>query len=167
VTVLVVYGSKRGGTEGLAEMVAGELRDQHFEVEIAPARQAPRVEDYDAVIVGGALYASRWHRDAKAFVKRHAGALRSRPTYFFSSGPLDGSANQADIPPVRGVKALMTKVGARGHVTFGGRLSPDAKGFPAGAMAKHYAGDWRDEEQVRTWVTRVASELRAGVGQTA
>ena len=161
--VLVVYGSKRGGTEGLAEMVADGLRDEHFEVEIAPARKTRQVEGYEAVVIGGALYAFRWHREAKRFVKHNAGALRSRPTYFFSSGPLDDSATQRDIPPVKGVVALMGKVGARGHVTFGGRLAPDAKGFPASAMAKKNAGDWRDREQVRTWVAGVASELRAGV----
>jgi len=32
------------------------------------------------------------------------------------------------------VAVLMERVGARGHVTFGGRLSADAKGFPAAAQ---------------------------------
>ena len=41
------------------------------------------------MIVGGALYAFRWHKDARRFVKRHADELAGRPTYFFSSGPLD------------------------------------------------------------------------------
>jgi menaquinone-dependent protoporphyrinogen oxidase len=30
----------------------------------------------------------------------------------------------------------MERVGTRGHIILGGRLSPDAKGFPASAMAK-------------------------------
>jgi hypothetical protein len=38
------------------------------------------------------------------------------------------------------VKALMAKVGARGHVTFGGRLAPDAQGFPARPMARKQSG---------------------------
>jgi menaquinone-dependent protoporphyrinogen oxidase len=57
----------------------------------------------------------------------------------------------------------MERIGARGHVTFGGRLSPDAKGFPASAMAKKNAGDWRDPKQVRAWAHQLASELRSGV----
>ena len=57
----------------------------------------------------------------------------------------------------------MDRVDARGHVIFGGRLTPDAKGFPASAMAKKNSGDWRDAEEVRTWVRQVASELRTGV----
>jgi hypothetical protein len=45
----------------------------------------------------------------------------------------------------------MTRVGARGHVTFGGRLEKDARGLIAGAMAKKRAGDWRDPERIRAW----------------
>jgi len=60
----------------------------------------------------------------------------------------------------------MERVGARGHITFGGRLSPDAKGFPASAMAKNRAGDWRDPAQVRAWVRFIAPIIRAEVPHT-
>jgi menaquinone-dependent protoporphyrinogen oxidase len=158
-SILVAFGSKRGGTEGLAAMVADGLRQEGFTVDVMPARVAKDVERYEAVIVGGALYAFRWHRDSRRFVKRHARPLRERPTWFFSSGPLDDSAVQKEIPPVKGVHALMGRVHARGHTTFGGRLAPDAKGFPASAMAKKSSGDWRDAEQVRSWTHQVANEL--------
>lgn len=158
-SVLVAFGSKRGGTEGLAQMVAEGLREEGFAVDVVPARQVKTVDPYEAVVVGGALYAFRWHRDARRFVKRHAAELRRCPTYLFSSGPLDDSARQRDIPPVKGVQALIDRVGCRGHATFGGRLSPDATGFPASAMAKKNAGDWRDHGQVRGWAHRVAAEL--------
>jgi menaquinone-dependent protoporphyrinogen oxidase len=161
-SILVTFGSKRGGTAGLADMVANALRQEGFTVEVTPARAAKDVDRYQAVIVGGALYAFRWHRDARRFTKRHARQLRQRPTWFFSSGPLDESATQKDIPPVKGVKALMDRVHAKGHVTFGGRLAPDAKGFPAGTMAKKNSGDWRDPGQVRTWTHQVATQLRDG-----
>lgn len=159
-SVLVAYGSKRGGTEGLAGMVAEALRQEGITADVAPARSVRHVEGYDAVVVGGSLYAFRWHRDARRFVKHHARELRGCPTYLFSSGPLDDSAVQRDIPPVKGVQALMDKIGARGHATFGGRLAPDAKGFPASAMAKKNAGDWRDSQHVRSWVHDITTELR-------
>jgi menaquinone-dependent protoporphyrinogen oxidase len=161
-SILVTFGSKRGGTAGLAAMVADGLRQEGFTVEVRPVREADDVDRYEAVIVGGALYAFRWHRDARRFAKRHTRQLQQRPTWLFSSGPLDESATQRDIPPVKGVLTLMDRVHARGHVTFGGRLTPDAKGFPATAMAKKNSGDWRDPEQVRTWTHQVATQLRAG-----
>ena len=163
--VLITFGSTRGGTQGLAQMVADGLRQEGLIVDVLPPSQVMRLDDYDAVVVGGALYAFRWHKAARRFVKRHMAELRQRPTYFFSSGPLDDSASRADIPPVKGVMALMDRTGARGHVTFGGRLSPYARGFPASAMAKKQSGDWRDPAQVRDWARTVASQLRSEMPQ--
>lgn len=162
---LVVYGSARGGTQGLAEMVGAELRSAGIDSDVLPANRVRVLEDYDAVIVGGALYVFRWHRAARRFARRYAGQLRQRPTYFFSSGPLDDSALSTDIPPVKGVQALVERTGARGHVTFGGRLTPDAKGFPASAMAKKRAGDWRNSDQVRRWARTIAMQLREDAAQ--
>jgi menaquinone-dependent protoporphyrinogen oxidase len=162
-SVLVTYGSKRGGTKGLAEMVATDLREEGLQVDLVAPNQVKRLDAYEAVVVGGALYAFRWHRAAKRFVKRHTDELRERPVFFFSSGPLDDSATTKAIPPVKGVRALMERVEARGHITFGGRLSPDAKGFPASAMAKNKAGDWRDPAQVRAWVRSIAAIIRTEV----
>lgn len=156
---LVTFGSTRGGTEGLAHMVADGLREAGFEVDVLSPRRVGRLDGYNAVIVGGALYALRWHRASRRFVNRHLTQLRQRPTYFFSSGPLDDSASSSDIPPVKGVQALMDKIGARGHATFGGRLAPYARGFPASAMAKKQAGDWRDPRRVREWTATIAAQL--------
>jgi menaquinone-dependent protoporphyrinogen oxidase len=161
--ILVTYGSKRGGTQGLAEMVADDLRAEGFDVDLLPPRRVRRLDGYDAIVVGGALYMSRWHKASRRFARRHAAEIRQRPAYFFSSGPLDDSASRGDIPPVKGVGALMEKTGVREHVTFGGRLLPDAKGFPASAMAKKLAGDWRDAEHVQRWTRTIASQLRGGV----
>jgi menaquinone-dependent protoporphyrinogen oxidase len=157
--VLVTYGSSRGGTEGLAGMVADGLRDFGLDVQVLPPGRIRDLSGYDAVVVGGALYAFRWHRAARRFVRKHAKELRRLPTYFFSSGPLDDSAATNDLAPMPRVKRLMEQTGARGHVTFGGKLSPDAKGFPAGAMAKKLSGDWRDPARARAWALQVAQEL--------
>lgn len=157
--VLVTYGSTRGGTEGLARMVADDLRDEGITVDLLPPNQVNKLDAYDGVVVGGALYAFRWHRQARQFVRQHAGELRQRPTFFFSSGPLDDSASRSAITPVRQVKALMNRVSARDHVTFGGRLDPDTKGFPASAMAKKNSGDWRDPAQVQEWAKSIAAQL--------
>jgi menaquinone-dependent protoporphyrinogen oxidase len=142
-------------------MVAKDLRDNGWDTDLLVPRQVHSLRSYDLVVVGGALYAFRWHRTARRFVRRHQAELRQRPVYFFSSGPLDDSAARKDIPPVKGVQALMVQVGARGHATFGGRLEADAKGFPASAMAKKSAGDWRDPEHVSKWTASIAAEVQA------
>jgi len=156
--VLVTWGSKRGGTEGIARIIGEELQLDGFEVALVPAAAA-RPDDYDAVIVGGAVYANRWHAAARRFVTRHARTLRRIPTWFFSSGPLDDSADRATIPPPPQVGALMQRVGALGHATFGGRLAPDATGFAAAALAKQHAGDWRNSERICAWADELGRTL--------
>ena len=157
--VLIAYGSKRGGTAGLAEMIADEMVAVGLQVAVQPARDVQSIGTADAVVVAGALYASRWQRDARRFVKRFTEELRRRPVWMVSSGPLDDSAAEQEIAPVKQVAAAMASVGARGHVTFGGRLEADAKGYPASAMAKKMAGDWRDPEDVHRWVASIVDEL--------
>ncbi len=157
--VLVTWGSKLGGTKGIARMVAEELEYQGIEVAFVPAAELSNVRGFDAAIVGGALYASRWHKAALRFVERNVGALRRMPVWLFSSGPLDNSASLRSIPPVRDVAVLMERVGALGHATFGGKLPADAKGFPASAMAKEHAGDWRNPQRVHAWAAEIAEAL--------
>jgi len=159
VKVLIAFGSKRGGTAGLAQMIGAELESAGLHTTVQPAAKVRSLDGFDAVVIAGALYAARWHRDARQFVRRHAPQLRARPVWFVSSGPLDASAIAGEIPPVRQVEAAMSSVGARGQVTFGGRLEPTATGFPARAMAKTHSGDWRDREQVHKWATSIAEEL--------
>ncbi len=157
--VLIAHGSKRGGTAGLAEMIGDELTAAGLSTVVKPARDVRSLDGFDSVVIAGALYATRWHRDARHFVSRHAGELRGRPVWLVSSGPLDDSAAAGAVPPVRHVAKVMTEIGARGQVTFGGRLESTAKGFPASAMAKKRAGDWRDRAQVHAWAAEVAGEL--------
>ena len=157
--VLVAWGSKRGGTEGIGRMLAEALEGQGFEVVTASAGRAPRLETFDAVIVGGALYSNRWSAVARRFVNRHVGQLRKLPVWLFSSGPLDDSADREHIPATGQVAILAERIGAKGHVTFGGRLAPDARGFPASAMAKEKSGDWRNPDRIRAWATELAATL--------
>jgi menaquinone-dependent protoporphyrinogen oxidase len=159
--VLVAYGSKRLGTAGLAQMIADDLSAHGVEAEARAARDVWTLKPYTAVIVAGALYHNRWHRDARWFVRRYADQLRTLPVWLISSGPLDDTAGWGTLPPVPQVKRIAAELGARGCITFGGRLKSDAEGFPASAMAKEHSGDWRDPEQVRGFVLVVVADLAA------
>ena len=161
--VLVAYGSERGGTAEIAEWIGVALRDVGVVADVVAAALVRDVGGYDAVIVGGSVYGYRWHRDARRLVRRYARALGERPVWLFSSGPLDNSANEHDIPPVRGARRAAERVHAREHITFGGVLRRDAKGFPAAAMAERIGGDYRDPALIRAWATAIAEALKVGV----
>ncbi|MFD9487944.1 flavodoxin domain-containing protein [Streptomyces sp. NPDC059991] len=159
-TVLVAYGSKNGSTAQIAEAVADVLRKDGLTAETLSARSVASVTSYDAVVVGGGLYAGRWHRDAQRFVRRHRRELAKRPVWFFSSGPLDASASERDIPPVPGVKRAMVRLGVREHVTFGGCLEEGAKGRVARMIVRSgKGGDFRDFDAIEAWAAGVAHAL--------
>ncbi|MFF3201056.1 flavodoxin domain-containing protein [Streptomyces sp. NPDC002962] len=159
-TVLVTYGTTNGSTAEIAEAVADVLRKDGLTVEALPARSVTNAARYDAVVVGGGLYAGRWHKDARRFVRRNRVLLAERPVWFFSSGPLDASASERDIPPVRGVQRAVNRLGVRDHVTFGGRLEEGAKGRVAGMILRSgKGGDFRDFGAIEAWAKGVADAL--------
>ncbi|CAM5710292.1 hypothetical protein SALBM311S_10053 [Streptomyces alboniger] len=159
-TVLVTYGTTNGSTARIAEAVADVLRKDGLTAELLPARSVTSVAPYDAVVVGGGLYAGRWHKDARRFVRRHSGELAKRPVWFFSSGPLDPSASERNIPPVRGVQRAMIRLDVRDHVTFGGCLEEGAKGRVAGMILRSgKGGDFRDFGAIEAWAESVADAL--------
>jgi menaquinone-dependent protoporphyrinogen oxidase len=161
IRVLVAYASERGGTAEIAGWIGAALRRAGVEAEVRPAGEVADLEGYDAAVVGGALYEGRWHREARRFVRHHASGLAHRPVWLFSSGPLDHTAREHAIDPVPGVAKFAGRLDARGHATFGGRLTSDAKGFLAPKIAKRMSGDYRDREQVAEWATGIARELRS------
>jgi menaquinone-dependent protoporphyrinogen oxidase len=130
--VLVTWGSQRGDTEGIARVIAATLEHEGLEVDLLSPKRALDAHGFDAVIVGGALYANRWPEDARHFVARRERDLRRVPVWFFSSGPPE--ADRENIPPTRQVAILMERVGAQAHVTFGGRRT----------------------DRVRTWAREIA-----------
>lgn len=150
--VLVAHASKHGGTEGLAQWVGEALEHHGIDAVVIPANSVTEIDTYDAVVVGGALYIFRWHADARRFVKRYETVLRAKPVWLFSSGPLDDSAMEKEIPPVRSAQKAMDRVGARGHMTFGGRMLSETN-------AKLPVGDWRNRTQVDGWVKKIVSQL--------
>ena len=160
--VLVAFGSKLGGTQGIASTIGTSFETAGDDVDVMAAGDVRSVDGYDIVIVGGALYAGRWHKDARRMVRRHQVGLRTKPVWLFSSGPLDDSAAGGDIPPTGQVRKLLAMVEAQGHMTFGGRLEPDARGFPATAMARSVSGDWRDQGQIERWAKMIREEALAG-----
>ncbi|GIH92788.1 flavodoxin domain-containing protein [Planobispora siamensis] len=159
--VLVAYGSKNWSTAGIADMIAEALAAEGLEAEARPADEVRAVAGYDAVVLGGALYNNRWHHAARRFARRHAAPLAGKPVWLFSSGPLDDSADRTQVPAVRQADAVRHALGAREHVTFGGCLTDQAKGFIARSIVRNgRGGDFRNPERIAEWSRKIAAELR-------
>lgn len=119
--ILVVYASRYGSTKGIAEFIAGRLRERGF----------------DAVVLGSAVYLGRWMKEAAGFAERHRASLASWPVWLVSSGPLtlrDGvTLDEPDVVP-REIATLRETIHPRGHRVFFGALDPGKLGFAQRAM---------------------------------
>ena len=162
--VLVAYGTKHGATREIAEAIADELRRAGHGVDCMEADAVTGVDDYDAVVVGSAVYMKRWRSEARRFLKRNARALAVRPLWIFSSGPCGEKPDPRWSEPGK-IVAQAERLGAREHVVFGGRLPVDPANFMERAMVNGCPPehrDLRDWEAIREWADAIAGELDPG-----
>lgn len=164
--VLVVVASRHGATRGIAEALARDLAATAagaaagLTAVAVPVDHSPDPARFDAVVLGSAVYAGRWLETARTYAGTHAPALRERPVWLFSSGPIG-------VPPyppdeVHDVRSLMQLTGARSHRVFAGRLEKESLGFGERAMVtamRAPLGDFRDWAAVRAWAEEIADEL--------
>jgi menaquinone-dependent protoporphyrinogen oxidase len=166
-SVLVVVATKYGSTREIAAAIVRHLADGgdgralRLTALLQEAEHAPAPTGFDAVLVGSAVYAGRWRETARDWVSEHAAALRERPVWLFSSGPIGPPPFPPDEP--YDVHALTQLSGARGHRVFAGRLDKDLLSVGERAMVtamRAPLGDFRDWDAVRAWAAEVAAELR-------
>lgn len=160
--VLVAYGTKMGGTAGIAERIADTLRGRGHQVTLASAGEVPREGNWDAAVVGSGVYVGRWRRDAVRLLRRLArGPQKPARVWLFHGGPVGDDHADDPVPVPRKVQALAERLGAEDVVTFGGRFrAEDASGWMAKAMAKGgVLGDWRRLDHAEAWANTIAGEL--------
>jgi menaquinone-dependent protoporphyrinogen oxidase len=164
--VLVAYASKRGSTAEIAEFVADTLRDSGLDVDCVRAEDVESLFGYEAVVLGSAVYMKSWRGDAKHFLRKHREWLAETPFWVFSSGPVGDPAE--DSPQWSEPEKVIDKVerlGARGHVVFGGRLPLEPHGPIEKSMVKNIPAEFRDRrdwDEIRAWATSVAAQVLAG-----
>jgi menaquinone-dependent protoporphyrinogen oxidase len=158
--VLVAYGTKHGATEEIAQAIAEELESGGSTVDCVRAEDASGIESYDAVVIGSAVYMGRWRAPARRLLKRESKALSTRPLWLFSSGPVGQPDPSFAAPP--GIERRAERLGARGHVVFGGRMPVEPANFMERSMVDKCAPelrDLRDWDVIRDWAGNIAAEL--------
>lgn len=160
--VLVTAASKHGSTREIADAIGTRLRERGFAVEVVAPDDVATLADVQAVVLGSAVYAGHWLAPAREFADRFAHALRQRPVWLFSSGPVgDPPAPREDA--VR-LADTMEVTGARSHALFGGRIVRSRLGFAERAMVRALGvaeGDCRDWRDIDAWADEVADVLVA------
>lgn len=158
--VLVAYASRAGGTREIAHVLALRVERAGALVDLEPVERVDDLTVFDAVVIGSAVYFGSWETTALHFIERHLSALRGRPLWLFSSGPLDPGQAQAPIDPPRGIRDIAARLGAREHRTFGGVLTPATTGIVGHFLADSgLSGDYRDMAAIRAWGDAIAAHV--------
>jgi menaquinone-dependent protoporphyrinogen IX oxidase len=163
---LIAYATKHDSTHQVAELVGDVLRNDGLEVDVRPAGEVSDVEPYAAVVVGGALYMGRLHKDASHLLHAQRRALAGRPVFVFAMGPMDlEEKSVADAR--RQLDHALAKTPEIEPVTvaiFGGVVHAEDLHFPFNHMPET---DARDPEAIRAWASDVATVLKATTAATA
>lgn len=160
--VLVTAASKHGATEEIAHAVVEELDRRGIVADFLTPEAVKSVTEYDAVVIGSAVYAGHWLKPATDLVAAHADDLRSRRgVWLFSSGPVGEPEPKPEGDPAD-IDELVAATSAKDHVVFGGRIKRDELGFAERAIVRALRvadGDHRDWVAIDAWAGEIAASL--------
>ena len=162
--VLVAYATRHSSTAGVAENIADVLCGLNHKVDLRYVENVSSIEDYDAVIVGSAIYEFNWLPVAKNFIERFKVPLATMPVaYFFGCAALreDTKENQEAVlvfinPVLRKYPEIVpVDIGRFGGGADFSRLDKFEK------MILKFIGvteseDWRDWDKIGAWAEKVS-----------
>ncbi len=160
-TVCIVFESKYGQTEKIAEHIGDRAAERGHSVKLVRASVVDHeLTEYDAFVVAAPVYYNRHHEDVDAFVRRQARVLSLRPTMFVSvSGSAGGDDPEERAGAERLARDFAAKAGLRAHTIAiaGGAMAYPRYGFfmrlalqamsrlrggPTDTSRVHEATDW-------------------------
>ena len=162
--VLVAYATRHSATAGVAEYIVDVLCGLNHRVDLRYVENVSSIEDYDAVIVGSAIYEFNWLPVAKDFIERFKLPLASMPVaYFFGCAGLkeDTEENQEAVliyinPVLRKYPDIVpVDIGRFGGAVDFSRLD-DFETTVINAIGVTENEDWRDWEKIGEWAEKVS-----------
>jgi len=158
-SLLLTYATRYGSTQEVAEAITTTLREGGIKVDIQSMQDVKNLDNYNAVVLGAAIYNARWHPEAHKFLSKYQETLKQLPVAIFALGPLSTSdaamlrsRRQLDIelekyPWLKPVAVEM----------FVGKSDPAKLGVFERMFTK--ASDHRDWKAIRAWANYLATQL--------
>ena len=158
--ILLTSSSRHGSTDEVAAVIAERLQAAQIDVETKRPEDVASVDDYDAFVLGSAVYMTKWTPEAVDFTKRFHEALKVKPVWAFSVG-LSGLPQGKVSDPLR-IGPVLLAIDPEDHVTFAGRFDPSKLSLRERSIAKlggATEGDYRDWDEVRQWADAIATSV--------
>ena len=157
--ILVTASGRYGSTQEIAEAVGETIANHGHDTDVVPASDVNDVSGYDAVVMGGAIYAGQWLRDGRELIDRIGADLKAMPLWVFSSGPV-GEGMEPMQPLL--MQDALDPLDPKDHAVFGGKIDRDKLSIGDSAIAHSLRaadGDYRDWDSIRAWADKVAAEI--------
>ncbi len=163
--VLVAYATKYGATAEIADKIAQVLRQAGLPVDVLPVDRVNDLARYKAVVLGSAVYAGQWRKEAATFLTANEKILAKRPVWLFSSGPT-GRGDPVQL--MKGwrfptaLQPIADRIRPRDIALFHGVLNMQKLNFAEKLLLKAMkapVGDFRDWEAITSWAEAIANTL--------
>lgn len=160
--VLVAVASKHGATQEIAEKIWRILGESGISVDFKKIDASTDIRDYDAFILGSAVYVGSWLEAAKDFVEKNSEDLSKKPVWLFSSGPIGEPAKPAGDKSVN-ISDILMATKAKEHRIFNGKIDKNRLSFGEKAIilavgAKE--GDFRDWPEITAWAKSLVKAIK-------
>jgi menaquinone-dependent protoporphyrinogen oxidase len=99
--VAVIFATREGHTERIAERIADDLRLLGFDVDLLPVRHPIpfNLANYSAAVLAASVHAGSHEKEMVQFVKDHRSELESIPTAFLSITLSEAGAERLNATP--------------------------------------------------------------------
>jgi menaquinone-dependent protoporphyrinogen oxidase len=164
--VLVAYATKYGATEEIAQRIGDGLREAGLEADVLPADRVGDLAPYEAVVLGSAVYAGQWRKEAATFLEANEKQLTELPVWLFSSGPL-GVGDPVELMKgwrfPEALQPVADRIAPRDIAFFHGELDTDKLNLAEKLVVKALkapTGDFRDWDAITSWAAIIADALK-------
>lgn len=153
--ILIAYATRAGSTAEIAAEVGRNLNENGFAVDVSPIKENPKLEGYQAVILGSAIRMGNWLPEAIQYIEANQTRLRSLPAALFTVHMLNTGADEESranrLAYLDKVRPLVQEAEA---VFFQGVMDYSKLSFLDRMIAKMVGAeeaDNRDWERIQSW----------------
>jgi menaquinone-dependent protoporphyrinogen oxidase len=165
-SILIAYATKYGATVEIAEKIGQVLRQAGLPADVQPADRVGDLTAYKAVVLGSAVYAGQWRKEAATFLEANEKQLAERPVWLFSSGPT-GKGDPVQLmkgwrfPEAQ--QPIADRIHPRDIAFFHGVLDMQKLSLPEKVIVKGIkapVGDFRDWNAITAWAAAIVEALK-------
>ena len=163
---LVTYGTKYGATAEIAENIAQVLGKTGVAADVMDVKDVSGISEYQAVILGSAVYMGQWRKEMVKFVESNSTELASKMVWVFASGTTNDVDPVSDMgdrlyPPK--LKPAFEKIMPVEITAFHGSIQVEKlSGFEKWVIKKVNApvGDHRDWDMIKKWAQTISTQVK-------